>query len=425
MFTTPRTVLAAERAWPRLDPATRVVAQACVSVADDYGDDALLHPRRVGHALSTQDGYCVLWPRDHVSRIGVRGELPGGLSRAERGQAGGSGATTDAELPTVHHRLLRDPARERRCGASELDAGDERAAPLRTGQSGRARAGWTGLVPTDGASAARGDSAAGRCGGMLRLSRRPAGRADAGRGRGGARGDRGAGRDAVGGRDGGGRRAGSAAGGAGRSCGAAVHVGDDGEAEGVHALAPHGNGKRGRRGHLEPGVEGKRGAVSAAALPRDGDAGQHGHADLSRGVCGADDAREPGHSRRTKRGLPMHEQSAQAFVELDGKCFCRTGDLGHYDEEGYFFHTDRIKRMINASGFKVWPAEVEMLLYRYPAVQEACVIASPDERRGETVKALVVLRESHRGTTPEGIIPWARGGVAAYKCPPRGENVES
>jgi fatty-acyl-CoA synthase len=119
------------------------------------------------------------------------------------------------------------------------------------------------------------------------------------------------------------------------------------------------------------------------------------------------------------------EETAQAFVELDGKRFLRTGDLGHYDEEGYFFHTDRIKRMINASGFKVWPAEVEMLLYRHPAVQEACVIASPDERRGETVKALVVLRESHRGTRPGEIIAWARGEMAAYKCPHSVEIVES
>src|SRR5258708_28832467 len=162
-----------------VDPALRVLAQACASFADDSGDDAVLQPGRVGHALSTQDGYCVLWPRDHVSRIGVRGEPPGRLSRAEGGRAGGAGAATDAEPPTVHHRLLRDPARERRCGASELDAGDERAAPLRTGQSGRARAGWTGLVPTDGASAARGDSAAGRCGGILSISTGPRGPARA------------------------------------------------------------------------------------------------------------------------------------------------------------------------------------------------------------------------------------------------------
>jgi fatty-acyl-CoA synthase len=119
------------------------------------------------------------------------------------------------------------------------------------------------------------------------------------------------------------------------------------------------------------------------------------------------------------------EETAQAFVELDGKRFFRTGDLGHYDEEGYFFHTDRLKRMINASGFKVWPAEVEALLYRHPAVQEACVIASPDERRGETVKALVVLREGHQRTTPEEIIAWARGEMAAYKCPRSVEIVDS
>ncbi|HKV83189.1 MAG TPA: long-chain-fatty-acid--CoA ligase, partial [Ktedonobacterales bacterium] len=118
------------------------------------------------------------------------------------------------------------------------------------------------------------------------------------------------------------------------------------------------------------------------------------------------------------------EETARSFVELDGKRFFRTGDLGHYDEEGYFFHTDRLKRMINASGFKVWPAEVETLLYRHPAVQEACVIASPDERRGETVKALVVLRAGHGGTTPEEIIAWARGEMAAYKCPRGVEMVE-
>jgi fatty-acyl-CoA synthase len=119
------------------------------------------------------------------------------------------------------------------------------------------------------------------------------------------------------------------------------------------------------------------------------------------------------------------DETAQAFVELGGKRFFRTGDLGRYDDEGYFFHTDRLKRMINASGFKVWPAEVETLLYRHPAVQEACVIASPDERRGETVKALVVLRAGHAGTTPADLIAWSRGEMAAYKVPHDVEFVES
>ncbi|HEX5512878.1 MAG TPA: long-chain-fatty-acid--CoA ligase, partial [Gammaproteobacteria bacterium] len=85
------------------------------------------------------------------------------------------------------------------------------------------------------------------------------------------------------------------------------------------------------------------------------------------------------------------EATAEAFLAHAGKRFFRTGDLGYYDADGYFFLVDRVKRMINASGFKVWPSEVEALLYRHPAIQEACVIAAPDARRGETVKALVVL----------------------------------
>ena len=70
------------------------------------------------------------------------------------------------------------------------------------------------------------------------------------------------------------------------------------------------------------------------------------------------------------------EATRAAFVEIDGKPFFRTGDLGRRDEEGYFFLTDRLKRMINASGFKVWPSEVELLLFKCPLVQEACVIGS-------------------------------------------------
>jgi fatty-acyl-CoA synthase len=88
------------------------------------------------------------------------------------------------------------------------------------------------------------------------------------------------------------------------------------------------------------------------------------------------------------------------------------------DDEGYFFMTDRLKRMINASGYKVWPAEVEMLLYKHPAVQEACIIAARDDYRGETVKAVVVLRTEARGqTTAEEIVQWAREHMAAYKAP--------
>ena len=119
------------------------------------------------------------------------------------------------------------------------------------------------------------------------------------------------------------------------------------------------------------------------------------------------------------------EATAQAFVEIDGKRFFRTGDLGRVDEEGYFFMTDRLKRMINASGFKVWPAEVELMLFKDPSVQEACVISTKPPYRGESVKAVVVLRPSRQGTTSGEIIAWCREHMAAYKVPRQIEFVTS
>ncbi|MCZ8107971.1 MAG: long-chain-fatty-acid--CoA ligase [Burkholderiales bacterium] len=128
------------------------------------------------------------------------------------------------------------------------------------------------------------------------------------------------------------------------------------------------------------------------------------------------------------------DADASVFLELDGRRFFRTGDLGHYDEDGYFFITDRLKRMINAAGFKVWPAEVEAMLVAHPDVSEACVIASRDDKRGETVKAVVVPRpharervatEAGAAALADGIVEWARGRMAAYKVPRRIEFVEA
>jgi fatty-acyl-CoA synthase len=111
------------------------------------------------------------------------------------------------------------------------------------------------------------------------------------------------------------------------------------------------------------------------------------------------------------------EATAQAFLEHDGKRFFRTGDLGYYDEDGYFFITDRLKRMINCAGFKVWPAEVEAMLYAHPAIQEACVIGARDGYRGETVKAFIVLKRGCQNTTSQEITDWARDRMAAFKVP--------
>ncbi|SCK59602.1 fatty-acyl-CoA synthase [Variovorax sp. HW608] len=111
------------------------------------------------------------------------------------------------------------------------------------------------------------------------------------------------------------------------------------------------------------------------------------------------------------------DATAAAFVEFEGKRFFRSGDMGRMDEDGYFFMTDRLKRMINASGFKVWPAEVELLMFKHPAIQEACVIATKDAYRGESVKAVVVLRPTHKDTTEQQIIDWCRENMAVYKIP--------
>ncbi len=119
------------------------------------------------------------------------------------------------------------------------------------------------------------------------------------------------------------------------------------------------------------------------------------------------------------RGYWQNEQANQtSFFELDGQTFFRTGDLASVDEEGYFFMRDRLKRMVNVSGFKVWPAEVENTLYEHPAVHEACVIAVPDAKRGENVMALLVLKPAFKGqVTEQDLIDWSREHMAAYKTP--------
>ena len=112
------------------------------------------------------------------------------------------------------------------------------------------------------------------------------------------------------------------------------------------------------------------------------------------------------------------EADRTSFVDLDGHRFFRTGDLAVVDAEGYFFMRDRLKRMINASGLKVWPAEVENTLYSHPAVHEACVIAVPDAKRGETVMALLVRKPAFKGQVSEqDIIDWSRQQMAVYKAP--------
>jgi fatty-acyl-CoA synthase len=133
------------------------------------------------------------------------------------------------------------------------------------------------------------------------------------------------------------------------------------------------------------------------------------------------------HAPQIMQGYWRNEAAnAQTFIPMDGKRFLRTGDLARIDEDGYFFMMDRLKRMINASGFKVWPAEVEALMYKHPAIHEVCVIGAMDLKRGETVKAFVVLKPGLEGQVNEqDIATWAYDHMAAYKTPRLVEFVSS
>lgn len=114
-----------------------------------------------------------------------------------------------------------------------------------------------------------------------------------------------------------------------------------------------------------------------------------------------------------------NQPAATAAAFHDG--FFLTGDIGVMDGEGWFYVVDRKKDMIVASGFKVWPREVEDVLYQHPAVREVAVVGIPDDYRGETVKAIVAVREP---VTAEELIAFTKERLAAYKYPRVVEFVE-
>jgi len=100
-----------------------------------------------------------------------------------------------------------------------------------------------------------------------------------------------------------------------------------------------------------------------------------------------------------------------------------SGDIGRMDQDGYVYIVDRVKDMVNVSGFKVWPAEVEHVLYRHPAVQEVAVYGAPDPLKGEQVRAAVVLKDGKHASAEE-LAQFCRDRLAAYKIPARVELVK-
>jgi long-chain acyl-CoA synthetase len=114
----------------------------------------------------------------------------------------------------------------------------------------------------------------------------------------------------------------------------------------------------------------------------------------------------------------------QATAEAIRDGWLRSGDIGYRDPDGYYYIVDRVKDMINVSGFKVFPREVEEILFRHAAVKEAAVVGVADPVRGEAVKAYVVLKTGATATADE-LRALCRGAVATYKVPDAIEFIEA
>jgi acyl-CoA synthetase (AMP-forming)/AMP-acid ligase II len=131
---------------------------------------------------------------------------------------------------------------------------------------------------------------------------------------------------------------------------------------------------------------------------------------------------EPGESGEIAVRGPMvmkgYWRRPDATAEAIRKGWFHTGDIGRVDEEGYFIVEERKKDMIKASGYSVFPAEVEAIMYRHPAVAEVGVVGVPDPYRGEDVMAFVVLRpEAREKVTEQALVQWCRSEMAVYKAP--------
>jgi long-chain acyl-CoA synthetase len=116
-------------------------------------------------------------------------------------------------------------------------------------------------------------------------------------------------------------------------------------------------------------------------------------------------------------------QRPDATSEAFYNGYLRTGDVGYMNDDGWIFIVDRKKDMISASGYKVWPKEVEDVIYTHPAIREVAVIGVKDEYRGETVKAVVSLRPG-QSVEPEALIAYCKERMAAYKYPRQVEIIE-
>jgi len=119
-------------------------------------------------------------------------------------------------------------------------------------------------------------------------------------------------------------------------------------------------------------------------------------------------------SEQNMSGYWGNPEATAAAITVDG--WLRTGDGGYLDTDGYLFLADRVKDMVVSGGENVYPVEVENVLAAHPDIADVAVIGVPDDRWGETVKAIVVLRPGCDGDGP-AIIRFVRDRLAHYKCP--------
>jgi len=110
------------------------------------------------------------------------------------------------------------------------------------------------------------------------------------------------------------------------------------------------------------------------------------------------------------------EETEAAFLEIDGKRYFLTGDIGHIDEDGFIVITDRKKDLVLVGGFNVYPREVEDILFEHPKVAMAAVIGIPDDRSGEAVKAFIQVKPGETATEDD-ILAYCKKNMAGYKRP--------
>jgi long-chain acyl-CoA synthetase len=138
-----------------------------------------------------------------------------------------------------------------------------------------------------------------------------------------------------------------------------------------------------------------------------------GNTELARGEDGEIAVAGP----QVMKGYWRNRQAdAEVFRELEGERFFLTGDIGHFDQNGYLCITDRKKDVILVGGFNCYPREVEEVIYQHPAVAQAAVVGVPDEKSGEAVKAFVQLKEGC-GENEEEMLHFCRERLAGYKRP--------